>query len=1087
MGKSKKSKPPPDQDQRQKILDELDTTMLVEAAAGTGKTTSMVGRMVALIAEGRCGVDTLAAVTFTRKAAAELRARFQVVLETAARDGTGEQRQRLQEAAAYSERCFIGTIHSFCARLLRERPVEAGVDVAFTEVDEAEDARIRREAWDQYVAGLFAADAPILAELDNVGLEIGQLYGAFDTLAEYPDVQEWPAPEVDMTDLRPVAAALLEYAGHMRELSPTFPTDPGNDKLMPTFRETERAVRLADTTRPAELMTVLEQMASRSPSVIQRNWPGGGKQAKAELERWEAFIAEHGEPKLAVWRQHRYEKVIRAIRPGVEAYDRRRHDLGTLNYQDLLMKAAALLRGWSNVRQYFRRRFTHVLVDEFQDTDPVQAEVMLLLTADDPRQADWHQCRPVPGSLFVVGDPKQSIYRFRRADIVTYNQVRDIIEANGGETVRLWANFRSSEPVIQWVNGVFNKIFPDQSTTYSPANVPLEAGRVEGAKGSLGGVYSILIPAELSRKDEVVAYEADFVARFIRKALDGNSTIARSEKEVEAGATPQATAGDFLIISTMKARLGLYAQCLQRLGIPHQVTGGSALNQVGELALLHRCLKAVCEPDNPVALVAALRSELFGLSDADLYAYKRSGGRFSFRSAVPEGLDEKTTAVFADAFTRLSRYAGWLARLPAAVAIERACADLGLMLLAAAAPGGEVQAGSLAKAIELLRSAQAQMWTVAELVDYLGQLVSLEERYDGVPARPREESPVRVMNLHKAKGLEGAVVFLADPAGESDHPPALHVDRSRDRARGYLAVYGQTVGWAKPPLLAHPPDWSQLAEEEQKFANAEIERLRYVAATRARAALIVSQRQKGNRANPWAFFESDLAGLSTIDDPGLAEAPVMTKERFTHQQAAQAFAEITQRWQTIATNTYATVAAKQLALAGKAAGSAGQEHGTEWGTVIHILLQAVLQEASADLTSLAQTALAEVGLSADLADEALQTVRSQMDSDLWRRAMDSTQRLSEVPFQVLLPADVAEGRPTPAVLRGVIDLAFWEDDGWVVVDHKTDAAAAIDLVKLTDHYRPQVQLYAAAWQQATGQPVKEAGLYFTKAMQYVPC
>jgi len=171
MSRSRKSNLPPDQDQREKILKELDTTMLVEAAAGTGKTTRMVGRMVALIGEGTCRIDTLAAVTFTRKAAAELRARFQVVLEAAAKQAAGDQRQqRLQEAAAYSERCFIGTIHSFCARLLRERPVEAGVDVAFTEADEAEDARIRREAWDQYVAGLFAADTPILAELDDVGL-----------------------------------------------------------------------------------------------------------------------------------------------------------------------------------------------------------------------------------------------------------------------------------------------------------------------------------------------------------------------------------------------------------------------------------------------------------------------------------------------------------------------------------------------------------------------------------------------------------------------------------------------------------------------------------------------------------------------------------------------------------------------------------------------------------------------------------------------------------------------------------------------------------------------------------------------------
>ena len=220
------------------------------------------------------------------------------------------------------------------------------------------------------------------------------------------------------------------------------------------LREIERAVGLADTTRPAELMPVLEQMAAARISVVQRNWPGGRDQAKAEEERWNSFVATHATPNVLLWRQHRYGKILRLIQPAVAACERLRHAQGRLNYQDLLMKAAALLRDKPNVRTYFRKRFTHLLVDEFQDTDPVQAEVMLLLAADDPQETDWRRCRPTPGSLFVVGDPKQSIYRFRRADIVTYNRVRDLIEANGGLVVNLWANFRSGPSVVDWVKGV---------------------------------------------------------------------------------------------------------------------------------------------------------------------------------------------------------------------------------------------------------------------------------------------------------------------------------------------------------------------------------------------------------------------------------------------------------------------------------------------------------------------------------------------------------------------------------------------------------------------------------------------------------
>jgi ATP-dependent helicase/nuclease subunit A len=1087
MSKDDEPNAPGDQPQRDQILNELDKTMLVEAAAGTGKTTSMVGRLVGLIGQGKCRIETLAAVTFTRKAAAELRARFQVALEKAAKETTGPQQPLLQEAAAYSERCFIGTIHSFCARLLRERPVEAGVDVAFVEADDVEDARIRQQAWDQYVAGLFPSDDPLLVELDDVGLEIGELFDAFNALVEYPDVQEWPAPKVALPDLVPVAAALLEYARHMRELAGTFPADPGNDKLMPAYRDIERAVRLADTTRQAELMNVLERMANLSVGVVQKKWPGGRDQAKAEEACWNDFITQYAEPALKLWRQHRYEKVLRAVQPATAIYERLRHDLGRLNYQDLLMKAAGLLRSRPNVRRYFRKRFTHLLVDEFQDTDPVQAEVMLLLTADDGDQTDWRQCRPVPGSLFVVGDPKQSIYRFRRADIVTYNQVRDIIQANDGLVVRLWTNFRSAEPVVEWVNGVFDKVLPSESTVYSPANVPLETGRTEAAKGDLRGVYALRIPGELTRQEKVIAYDADFIARFIRKALDGAVTLARSDKELKAGGTPQALPADFLIVSSMKKRMGQYAQSLQQLGIPHQVTGGSALNQVSELALLHRCLLAVCEPDNPVALVAALRSELFGISDAALYAFKQAVGKFSFRAAIPENLDEQTKAVLADAFGRLARYAGWLARLPAAAAIERICADLGLMLLAAAAPGGDVQAGSLAKAIELLRSAQAEMWTAADLVEYLEQLVNQEETYDGIPVRPLPQAPVRLMNLHKAKGLEASVVFLADPAGESDHPPTLHVDRSGQKTLGYMALYGEAVGWGKPPLLAHPPNWDTLADEELKFAEAEKQRLKYVAATRAGTSLIVSQRTKGNEKNPWSFFEAALAGCPEVADPGPAEAPVVAKQAFVHEQAEAGLAQITQRWQRVAANTYTVAAAKELAVAGRTRGGSGQEHGTEWGTVIHTLLQAALQKPGADLHPLATAVLAEVGLPTDLAQEAVEALQAEMNSDLWKRAMASPRRLVEVPFQTLLPPDPSAGRATPTVLRGTIDLVFWENDGWVIVDHKTDAAAAKDMGRLTNHYSPQVRLYSTVWQQITGQPIKEAGLYFLRARKYVVC
>ena len=150
-----------DQKERHSVERELDTTMLVEAAAGTGKTTCMVNRMVALLAADKCKIQEMAAVTFTRKSAAELRSRFQVALEDAVRRSDGHTKKCLEDALAHVEQCFTGTIHAFCARMLRERPVEAEVDVAFQESDEIADALLRDKAWDEYIARLHESESPL--------------------------------------------------------------------------------------------------------------------------------------------------------------------------------------------------------------------------------------------------------------------------------------------------------------------------------------------------------------------------------------------------------------------------------------------------------------------------------------------------------------------------------------------------------------------------------------------------------------------------------------------------------------------------------------------------------------------------------------------------------------------------------------------------------------------------------------------------------------------------------------------------------------------------------------------------------------
>lgn len=1105
MSKARKNKAAlPDQEQRDAILTELDQNMLVEAAAGTGKTTSMVGRMIALLRTGTCeDISTLAAITFTRKAAAELRSRFQDGLERAARDAVGEEQRRLALALSRVERCFIGTIHSFCGRLLRERPVEAGVKLDFAELEEKDDKRLRADVWQETAARIAAEGRPItLDRLGKLGLSVQDLEPAFDNFCQYADVDEWPRPKPNPPPFEEarLREELVSYLAHMREIALHLPEDPGSDELMPLYRDLPRMATHLELSDRGQLISLLERFG-RKPKFRKTSWRAveilDHDGVNAIETRWNTFREQWVQPFFAALFEERYGPILDVLTAARELYDTRRAQMSGLNFQDLLMKSAALLRDKPHVRRYFKRRFTHLLVDEFHDTDPIQAETMLLLTATDPAQTRWRECVPEPGSLFVVGDPKQSIYRFRRADIVTYNEVKEILKRHG-RTVALSANFRSSPEIIDWVNRVFEPgddsgdtgrpvlRFPARANDHSPAYVHLQAGGQDRRSAKLGGLLRLGIPDFLKRP-EVAPYEADQIARTIRWALDTGLEIPRSDKERSVGVGPKARPEDFLIVTYHTLHLSEYGAALGRYGIPHVVTGGSALSEVEELRLLHTLLAAVIHPDDPVKLVAALRGSLFGVSDQALYAFKKAGGRFSFQSRVPEGLAEEHAAPITDAFEKLRLYRDWLDRQPRIGAVEQIAAHCGLLMRAALSDGGPLAAGSVAKGIEILRSADTEAWSHTGLLDRLADIVDEQpiEKYDGQSALPESRSVVRVMNLHKVKGLEAPVVFLANPAGENDHPPTICIDRSGEKVIGHLAI-SQKGPW-RSEIISVPAGWAALSEKEQPFLDAEKLRLRYVAATRAGNAMVVTQWDSPkNRSNPWQYFDPYLDPKKEIDDPGPQAAPKLKPKSLTKKAIAAGHKKIAADIEKAKQPTYKHMAAKVLALsetppAPKQAepNSTGQDRapgGPEWGTVIHRLLEARMKDPGADLEKLASDSLSETGLPIDLAPAAVSLVQRVTESALWRRAQMAEQHLVEVPFHVLL--DKTDGQDVPTLVRGAIDLVFKEKAGWVIVDYKTDNTDKTSPAQLAERYAPQLRLYARAWEKCLGEKVAEAGVFF---------
>ncbi len=1080
-----------DAETRQRIRDELDKNFLVEAAAGTGKTTSIVNRLVSLVARGECEVGKLAAVTFTRKAAAELRERFQAALRKLAADqstSTAEERatrDRLLHASDNSGLAFVGTIHSFCASLLRERPIEFGVDPAFRELDAEEDAQLRELAWLENISDLIASNDPLLDKFDELGIDRQLIKHRFNSFIDQRDVSNWPHAVPAAIDIAALQQQTREYVERMRRLVPMFPTARGTDTMMARYEAIVRASG-REWSRRGDFFDFLE-LFDTSCGCVQKCWHDKFV-AKEEKQFWERFRETFAKPAMQYWCRVRYRFVVDFLRRAVAVYERMKLASSGLDFNDLLLICARGLKAQPELRKYFQTRYTHLLVDEFQDTDPIQAEMILYLTSADVRQQEWQKCAPRPGSLFLVGDPKQSIYRFRRGDIVTYNRVKEIFLAAGGEVLALVKNFRSRSELIQWTNRIFRDKFRQVADEYTPAAEDMVLGRVDATVSNeqpqFFGTRKLLVDIS-SDINDATDQEADTIARFIRHAIDAGLQVPRTKREIEMGRTHGVESRDFLIIPWNKKRIGTFRTALQSYDIPCEVTGGNAFETIPELALLIDCLRAIDDPQNPVHLLAVLRDVLFGFSDRDLYRFKQAGGRFVFTAPVPDGLEEGLRCRFADAMERFNRYQSWMRALPFTSAVTRVSEDLGLLASAAAGVEANVTVGGILKALEWTRQHSFDFDSATDLISFFEGLLEVDET-EGCTALPPDSNVVRVMNLHKAKGLEAPIVFLAGTSKRSAHPILCHIDRSGNEAIGYMGITAETGRFSRKDV-ATPENWQDLQSKEQRYITAEADRLLYVATTRAACATIVSVGKDDSNWSGLHHYLSDAPELDVPTDRQLKESSKIQSAKPPSRFESVTADQIEQKWTSAAHPNYAIATAKQFGLrsSSRPRWETTGEYGYKWGSAVHELLEIHTKSPKAELRSWAITLASEYGLAFERVDELLATVDSVTKSNIWKRAQLATRCFSELPFESLV--DVGG---VPTILRGVIDLIFEEAEtvsepaGWVIVDYKTDDITVSDLAQAVNYYKSQLHEYALRWSDTTGLRTKEVGLFFTRLNLY---
>ncbi len=975
-----------DSQSRARIKSELSRNQLVEAGAGSGKTQMMAERMAAGVARGVYVVEHMAAVTFTRKAAAELRGRFQLALEQEAKDATDdpERAGRVRVALSNIERFFAGTIHSFCAHLLRERPVEAGVSPGFTELDEVEDTRLRRQSWRDYRSQLKSAADPLMLEMLDVGIKPSDLDRAFDTVCLYDEV-EFPGGDAQMPDATAAWAGLDTYWTALRKHLPGSIASSTSCATQKAARKFIGQFRVAEMHREeARALVPLLETWDFEPKIIQKWWADDvaakKKIAAVVTALHEKFRTNVAAPFLQEWRHYVYRLSVELLtRARAYAAEERRR-LNTMNYGDLLHLAARVLRGNADVRRALAAKYSWVFVDEFQDTDPVQAEIMFLLTAEPGAEgsADWRTVNLRAGALFVVGDPKQSIYRFRRADIDIYNEVRTRLETSpNGEVLPLTSNFRSVPALCEWANDVFSQQFPAQPTMQSPMFARLDPARRNVQSAS--GVFTLTIPATVEMSN-IPEHEAGSIARFI---------------QTEVGARRR-TFGDFLILTRKRKDLEIYARALEDQQIPVEVSGAGAFGDSQEVRQLALLLRALADPQDGVSLVGVLRGPLFGLSDRDLFAYRESGGSFSIFAESPPTSHERVQRVAA-AVTALRQMHRWLQVLPVGAAVERILEHTGYLALAATTPGG-VEAGDLLHAVDRIRAIVESGFTLADAADALEPDADELSDVESLPLEPGQSDVVRLMNLHKAKGLEAPVVFLADPRSGVSPRVDVRIIREGATARGYFRIM-RDFGQAQK-VVAEPPGWGRYAADEIQYLQAEEQRLLYVAATRAKDVLVVSfwAKSGGGGGHPWDVFEGFLDQTSELYVPQVVDPPVTLAVDLSAAASAAATARSAARHEQAARASWssASVTSESKSLAKPAAvvaeddptravsadtPSRRADTGAAWGTLIHGLLEHALRHQNAtheDLRRLAMWLTVDAPGLRPVIDEAVATVDNRL-------------------------------------------------------------------------------------------------------------
>jgi len=1138
--------------QRAAAIERTGEDLALLSGAGCGKTFVLARRFFELLRTCEGADDPLGrfvALTFTEKAALEMSSRVRKMLRAAAEEATGEQRRRVRAWLEGLPEARISTIHGFCASLLRTFAVEAGIDPSFAVcADPILADRLLSEAAEEAVLAAVERQSEPVADLlanlsfDRVVSMVEALLSARTAcdLAAHTDpaatLERWQR----LLDARrgewlaPLGAD-EELRGELEELA-AWPCDDGDDRLL-RFRDEQLGVIREILSAPAEASSEMFERLNPKPGNIgaARNW--GREQVREVRARLKGLIAAVGQYALFTERlgeedRGAAEAIAALARLAVDAksrYTAEKRRRGLLDFDDLLECTARLLAENESVRAALGGGIGQLLIDECQDTDGCQLDLLTRLIGMAETDA------PPGGRLFVVGDAKQSIYRFRGAQVEVF---RELCERLGpARQEHLGTSFRTHEAGVAFVNHLFSGMM-------GPGYVPIEAHR---RACPAGPSVEILLAADgqgrpIRDAESASEAQAAVTAQRIAEILDrGEEIVWDAHDDRWRAVRPRDVA---ILFARMTKSLD-YERQLQLRGVPYYVVAGTGFFQQQEVFDVLNALGAIDNPFDDIALFGALRSSLFGVSDNTLMHVAESCQPpyyASLAEADPAGLPPEQ----ADALAAAHQLLGELHRLKDALGadalLRRLLDETGYEATLLSQFQGRRMLSNVRRLGDLARTAAADQVSLADFLTEMGRQVISESRYEQAAVAGEQEDVVRVMTIHKAKGLEFPVVVVPD-LNAGRRGPAGPLLVRRDWALTYRHVpAGDEEANEDGPLSYR---LARRLEEAEQLSE-DIRRL-YVAATRHKDHLIFVgadwRRTDGGLRDSRSYLArmDELLGITEAIDAARSEIPYADgRHAAAVRRVAAAEPPAARGARPLGRNLLAAAGsgadlaeaianaagpAEGMPLVGPLAPETGRveiavtalndfEHcpmlyrwrhelrvpaGLEdaaapaegrsppeggaglgaaaMGTLFHLCMEHVDFAAPQDARGLLRRAASEMELpeTADL--DALQRLLAEMlerfrGHELWGRLASARQTFRELDFVM----DCG-----PAELRGQIDLLCADEAGaWEVVDYKSDRVGERDAAEHAEGYELQLLLYAAAAARHLGARPAKATVYFLR-------